>query len=83
VTHAETKPRTADEWASRAITAEAKLTLANAEIERLTRYHDSAQSALAAGAAEKDRLLGQQRMFRKKLTSVLSTIQTLLDESDP
>jgi chromosome segregation ATPase len=56
VTHAETKPRTADEWASRAITAEAKLTLANAEIERLTRYHDGAQAALAAGAEKRDEL---------------------------
>jgi hypothetical protein len=49
-------PLTAEQWASRAIEAEAKLTLANAEIERLTRYHDSAQAALAAGAEKRDEL---------------------------
>jgi hypothetical protein len=50
------KSRTAEEWASRAIDAEGKLMLANAEIARLTRYHEDARAALAAKAEENDKI---------------------------
>jgi hypothetical protein len=44
-------------WASKAITAEAQLTLARAELEELRAYKAHAQAALSAGAEKREALV--------------------------